>query len=167
MAKPKLCKQCGREFKQNNSLHVVCSSPCYFKWASKKEVDKRVKEMRSNVQTLSDLEKIAKKVFQAWVRKRDENEPCLSCGKTEAGQWDGSHFFKAELFSGVIFNELNVNKCCSYCNQWMDGNLINYRKGLIEKYGELAVEGLEELANETRQYKYTKEELKEIIKKYK
>lgn len=163
--KLKKCKQCGKEFKQNNSLHVICSSPCYFKWADKTEVEKRVKQFKANVQKLSDIEAIAKTVFQKWVRKRDEHLPCISCGK-ESAKWDGGHFKKAEIYSGVIFNEMNVNKQCSHCNQWLNGNEGAYRIGLVERYGSLAVEGLEELANETRQYKFTKSELEEIISKY-
>jgi len=165
--KPKKCKQCGNDFKQMNSLQIVCSYQCALKFNSEAEIKKRVQEYKQNVQSLSQLESLAKVVFQKWIRYRDENLPCISCGTNTSNQWDGSHYFKAEIYSGVIFNELNVNKSCSYCNKWLDGNLINYRKGLIEKYGVLAVEGLEQLANETRQYKYNKDELNEIINTYK
>ena len=36
----KKCKQCGKEFNQNNSLHIICSYPCYSLWTEKKEVEK-------------------------------------------------------------------------------------------------------------------------------
>ena len=165
MAKPKLCAICKKEFKPMR-ITQVCSYICALKFNSKKEVDKRVKEYKGNIQKLSDIEAVAKAVFQKWVRIRDENLPCISCGK-EVATWNGGHFKKSEIYSGVIFNELNVNKQCVYCNQHLHGNEAAYRMGLVKRYGSLAVEGLEELANETRQYKYTKEELKEIIRKYK
>jgi hypothetical protein len=80
--------------------------------------------------------------------------------------WDGGHFKKAEIYSGVIFNELNTNIQCGKCNRYLGGNELNYRLGLIAKIGLEAVEQLEQLANETRKYKYSKNELIEIKKTY-
>lgn len=165
--KAKICKQCGKEYSPMNSLQVVCSYLCSLKFNSEKEVNKRIKEYKVSSQKLSELEAIARKIFQAYIRKRDENLPCISCGKTNATQWDGSHYYKAEIWSGLIFDEMNCNKSCSYCNKELHGNLIEYRKGLIKKYGELAVEGFEEQADQHRQFKYTREMYLEIIKTYK
>jgi hypothetical protein len=164
--KAKSCPVCSKPFIPFNSLQVVCGYVCAIKYNDKKEIDKRIKQYKSNVQSLSDLESIAKKVFQTWVRRRDELLPCISCGRTESPQFDGGHFYSAEQYSGLIFNEINVNKQCCYCNRDLYGNPLEYRKGLIERYGELAVEGLDELSNEKRQYKFTKDELKEITTKY-
>jgi hypothetical protein len=97
---------------------------------------------------------------------RDIKEPCISCGTNEA-KWDGGHYLKAEIYSGVIFDERNVNKQCSYCNQYLDGNTAAYRQGLIKKIGLDEVIALEELANETRTKKWTIEELQLIKNKYK
>jgi len=165
--KPKLCKQCGKEFKPFNSLQVVCNAICALKFNSEKEVKKRVKEMKVTSQKLSDLESVARKVFQQWIRKRDENKPCISCGTLKTLQWDAGHFHSAEQFSGLIFDEMNVNGQCVYCNRNLYGNLLEYRKGMIKKYGELAVEGLEELANESRTFKYTRDMYQQIITSYK
>jgi hypothetical protein len=166
--RPKKCKVCSVQFTpQYSSLQVVCSPKCAVKFNSKKEVNKRVKEMRKESTKLSTLEAAAKLVFQKWVRMRDANEACISCGVTQATQWDGSHYFKAEIFSGVIFDEDNVHKSCSYCNCHLDGNLANYRIGLVKKIGEERIKALEERANLTRQYKYTREQLLEITASYK
>ena len=48
----------------------------------------------------------------------------------------------------------------------MSGNLLQYRKGLINRYGIDFVENLDKLSNELRNYKYTKQELIDIKKKY-
>ncbi|MFZ4705575.1 MAG: recombination protein NinG [Bacteroidales bacterium] len=108
----------------------------------------------------------AKVVFQAWVRRRDKGLPCPCCGDTQ-GFHDGGHFKKAEIYRGVLFHEMNVNGCCTVCNRHMDGNIAAYRIGLIEKYGEQAVDELEQFANETRNKVWSDEELNAIIKKYK
>lgn len=158
------CQICSKQFKSMR-ITPVCSYVCALKFNEKKEVEKRVKDMKKYVKFI-DLKAKAKAVFQKWVRKRDENLGCISCG-TQSAKFDGGHYFKAELYSGLIFNEFNVNKQCSYCNSYLAGNLIEYRKGLIYKYGELAVEGLEQLANETKHKIWSREELMEIISKYK
>lgn len=169
---PKLKKcgysECDNKFIPQRPLQQTCSVECTLKFIDEKDVKKRVKEMESNITKLSIYEGLAKKVFQKWVRLRDEHLGCISCGTRVTEQWDGGHYHKAELYSGVIFNEMNVNKQCCYCNgPYMDGNPTGYRKGLIEKYGLEAVRELDVLAIQTKQYKFTREELTEITNKYK
>jgi hypothetical protein len=163
--KVRICAICSKEFIPLR-ITQVCSYVCALKFNSEKEINKRVKALKIDAQSVGDLKQIARAVFQKWVRLRDAKEPCISCGSVYA-KWDGGHYLKAELYSGLIFHEMNVNKQCAYCNDHQAGNLIGYRKGLIEKYGKLAVEGLEEIADESRTYKYTKQELRDIITKYK
>ncbi len=159
---------CEKRFVQFRSTDLWCSYLCKLKYLSEKEVEKRHKECKVAVrEKLSVLEATAKRWFQKWIRWRDRALPCISCGSIFA-KWDGGHYFKAELYSGLIFHEMNCNKQCAYCNgPKMHGNLAPYRIGLVEKYGKLAVEGLEEISDSMRSYKYTREEYNEIIEKYK
>lgn len=123
-------------------------------------------DLRQKLKTLTQYEAEAKKVFQKWVRMRDTGLPCISCGTQKAREWHGSHYFDANRFSGLIFNERNVHKSCDYCNKHLHGNLIEYRKGLISRYGEDFVVSLEAEADMNRNYKYTREELTDIKQKY-
>ena len=164
--KPKKCKVCAKEFYPFNSLQQVCDYKCALIFNSPKEIDKRYKQIKEDAQPIQFYEDTAKSVFQLFIRLRDENLPCISCGTTESKQWDGGHYFKAELYSGLIFNEINCNKQCCYCNRNLHANLIGYRKGLVKKYGEYAIQALEETADEKRVYKFTKFELLEIKKHY-
>jgi len=109
--------------------------------------------------TPEQFEAEAKKVFQKWIRMRDKDEPCISCGSVTAKEWHGSHFFSANLYSGLIFDERNVHKACDYCNVFLHGNLLEYRKGLIKRYGFDYVAKLEADSDLLRNYKYTKNEL--------
>ena len=168
--KPKKCgySECGKMFIPQRPLQVACSVQCSIKFNEEKEIKKRTKLLKEGATTLMQLEKLARIWFQKWVRKMDEKDPCISCNRTFTKQWDGGHFCPAEIYSGVIFDEMNVNKQCSECNGInMHGNPIGYRQGLIRKYGEDAVRELELRANQTRNYKYTREELIEIANKYK
>jgi len=59
-----------------------------------------------------------------------------------------------------MFDERNCHGACNtYCNKFLSGNLIEYRKGLIKRYGNEFVEQLESEADSKRNYKYTKAEL--------
>ena len=128
-----------------------------------KEKKERKWELMSTVQRINK----AKQVFQKWIRKRDKDDPCISCGTVSSDLWDGGHYLKAEIYTGVIFNEMNVHKQCRKCNRFLGGNEAQYRIALCLKYGESKVAELEKLANETRQYRWSSEELKKIIDIYK
>lgn len=164
--KPKRCKQCGEKFTPFNSLTPVCSPKCAVAFNSKKEVDKRVKEMRKDIQSLSDLRAIARASFQTYIRMRDSKFGCISCPKTEA-KWDGGHFLKAEIYTGLIFDENNCHKQCSYCNDQLQGNVVEYRKGLVLRIGIEAVNSLELRADNARIYKFSKDELRDLAIVYK
>lgn len=59
----------------------------------------------------------------------------------------------------MIFNEKNVHKSCKQCNVFWHGNIPEYRKGLIKRYGNEFVEQLESVSDEKRVYKWSREEL--------
>jgi len=164
--KLKQCKQCGEMFKPFNTLQPVCSAICALEFNSKKEVDKRFKVMKSDSRSLIELRNLARVSFQIYIRQRDKDLPCISCNKSDA-KWDAGHYLKAEIYTKLIFNEDNVHKQCSYCNLQLAGNLIEYRKGLVKKIGINKVQELEDMADLSRSYKFTKDELITLAKNYK
>ena len=93
----------------------------------------------------------AQTVFNAWIRKRDENLPCISCSKPTFDH--AGHYYSGGHYSGLRFNEFNVNGQCIRCNNFLHGNLIGYRNGLIKKYGEDNVAELDMLSVSTRMTK--------------
>ena len=170
--KKRKCKVCKNYFDQYNSLVTWCSPKCGFKLSQSKLKEKesrewkeRKKVLKEKVKTLGQYEAEAKASFQLWVRLRDKNLPCISCNEHKE-LVDGGHYFKAELFSGLIFNEKNVHKQCRKCNRFLGGNEIQYRIGLVKRFGEDYVNQLEKESIDKRVYKYTKQELIEIKKKY-
>lgn len=112
--------------------------------------------------SLSKLLKKAEKVFNSYIRKRDEGLQCISC--SNPGNQAG-HYFPVS-YSGVRFNEWNVNLQDAYCNCYAYGNQAMYRIGLVKKIGERVVRELEEEAIATKYKKWTRSDLEEIIKKY-
>jgi hypothetical protein len=167
-------------------VNGLCKMECYPSWLlnsengkiklaksiihakkEKKKIENAFKsDLRAKLKTLGQFEAEAKKVFQKWIRLRDEGKECISCGATNPKGFDAGHFKKAEIYSGVIFDERNVNRQCTKCNRFLGGNELMYREGLIKRYGIYFVKELEMDANKTRNKKYTREELIEIKQYY-
>jgi hypothetical protein len=120
---------------------------------------KEKQSIKTALKTLTQLEAEAKKSFQKFIRLRDRDLNCISCGVKTTELWDGGHYKKAEIYSGVIFNEMNCHKQCRKCNRFLNGNELNYRLGLIARYGEQYANDIEQLANDTRQMKFTRDQL--------
>lgn len=174
--KQKKCKYCGDKYTPRKTTQTCCyESECIKKFLDENKpkinrvTEKRKREQRNEkreqLKTYSQRVGEVKVVFQRFIRLRDKGLPCISCG-SKSLKVDGGHYKKAEIYSGVIFDEHNVHSQCQKCNRYEGGNEANYRQGLVERYGEKYVLELEKRANETRSYKYDKEELKEIKTKY-
>jgi len=171
--KDKKCKHCKNPFSPRNPLQYVCSPGCAIARSAElnskrflADAKKEKKEWYDKNKTLSQLEAEARKPFQKWIRQRDANLPCISCGCKTAKQWDGGHYLKAEIYSGLIFSEENCHKQCSVCNDFKSGNELMYRDGLIKRYGAAFIENLEATKDQHRNYKYSRQQLVEIKEHY-
>jgi hypothetical protein len=68
----------------------------------------------------------------------------------------------------LLFNEYNVNgQCKMKCNNMMSGNLIEYRKGIIERYGIGVLDELDKISQDKSVRTLSKEHYIGITKKYK
>jgi len=153
-----LCNNCLSDFLFNSDAGKIIFNKINLKVKSDKE--KAFKsDLRAKLKTIGEYKAEARKSFQKWIRLRDIDKPCISCNSTTADTFDGGHFYKAEVYSGLIFNENNCHKQCRKCNRFMNGNELNYRKGLIARYGIDYVTNLDNICDINRVKKYTKEEL--------
>ena len=169
MIKTRKCKYCKAQFQPYTTLQKNCFEPdCVTAWVqeTKEKNWKRKKaKLKMDLMTLSDYIKLAQQVFNKWINLRDKGLPCISCDKPINGRVNASHYFNANNHWNVRFNEFNVHSSCITCNQYLSGNLIEYRSRLINKIGIEQLTLLELEANKTR--KFTIEELKQIINTYK
>ena len=101
--------------------------------------------------------------FNKWIRERDKYLGCISCG---AEVQHAGHYFSQGHFSSLRYDEANVNGQCLRCNNFMHGNLIRYRQGLVNKIGEERVLLLEAFSRHAVK-KWSRDELNDIISKYK
>lgn len=108
------------------------------------------------------------RVFSLFIRYRDTMPNgyfrCISCGQIKPfEQADCGHYINRQHMS-TRYDEMNCNAQCRHCNRFMEGNIQNYRKGLIAKYGEKRVMLLEAKQNQTR--KWSAFEMEALIKHY-
>lgn len=168
LIKDKECIECGKLFTPYLSTQKVCSNACAIEQAKKKVWKEERKKMIDKGRNRTDWLNLLQAVFNTYIRKRDKNLGCISCGveKLSPGdKWDAGHFFPT-TFSFLRFNEYNVHKQCSNnCNRYKRGNLHEYRINLIKKIGQERVDWLE--ANRHKELKLTLLEIKELINVYK
>lgn len=163
------CKLCKIKFEAVRPLQQVCSYKCaieHKKAQDKKKWQKEKKQIKENLKTLSDHIKELQIIFNKYIRLRDKNKNCISCDKFNGGNEQAGHYRSVGSCPELRFNEFNVNGQCVRCNMHLHGNQINYRKGLIKKYG---IEKVLELEKKHNPRKYTIPEIVElkVIYKYK
>lgn len=171
--KPKKCGVCKEEFKPKSPMQKVCGIKCAmahaeaFRTAEAKRTRaaerKAIREAKQKAKTRGDWQREAQQSFNAFIRERDADLPCISCGRWHDGQHHAGHYLSVGARPNLRFDELNVHKQCSVCNNHLHGNLVNYRRALIAKIGIDAVEGLE--ADQSVK-KYSIQDLQQIKKTY-
>lgn len=116
--------------------------------------------------SIPQLIKLATEKFNAFIRERDQDQPCISCG--EFKQLMAGHYYSGGHYPETRFNEDNVNGQCERCNYYLSGNLIEYRKGLEKKIGIERLEKLDLIIAMAKQtgYKWDRYFLIETILKY-
>jgi len=168
--KPKHCANCGCQFNPYKSTDKLCSFQCSVAYKEKQEIEERFKKIEAKVKerdSVKLLTKLAKQLAQKWARIRDKDLPCISCNTNTSTMWDGGHLYKSELYSGLRFDETNINRQCRKCNTYLNGNEINYVKGYMERFSINAFNELSNKATLTKNKKWSVPELKQIINYYK
>ena len=169
-------KSCMVEFEPIKAMQAYCIH-CTIKRAKnvvKKANDnkwkERKKELKEKTKKVSDYRKEARYWFQRWIRLRDVGKCCISCNTilTDIRTFDAGHYYSASMHPQLLFNEYNVNgQCKMKCNNMMSGNLIEYRKGIIERYGIGVLDDLDKISQDKSVRTLSKEHYIGITKKYK
>ncbi len=133
------------------------------KW-SKPTVKRKTKAEVEATRTKKEWSDLAQKAFNAYIRHRDKELPCISCGTRNDIQMHAGHYKSVGAHRELRFNEKNCHKQCVRCNNFLSGNIEGYREGLINRYGESIVIYLNK---HHQSKKYTVDDYREIIKEYK
>lgn len=167
--KPKKCKCCPEKFIPRTTTQTVCSPKCALHLAkqlsSRKQKQQEKAERaawnkrKADVKPLKHWEDATQRVVNDYIRERDRDLPCISCGTWVTVQWEAGHFRSRGAASHLRYNEDNIHKQCHRCNAELSSNAIPYRAALVVKIGSERVEALE---NNNTPHRYTREELKSI-----
>lgn len=176
------CTNCKQRFPREKLKAVpagkFCTDKCLHDYANnhrnksrlvsigRKEEDKAFATKKRTFK-LNDTKlrrRMAVMTFNKFIRLRDASEPCISCQRHHTGQYHAGHYKPAGINSALKFNELNVHKQCSACNNNLSGNLTEYRIHLIKKIG---LDKVEKLENNKEITRLTCEQLKAIEDEYK
>ena len=164
------CRSCKISFERTRPLQVVCSTHCAAFLAvlkrEAKEAKKQSQELRKRREAIkprAQWMKEAQTAFNAWIRHRDAELSCVSCGIDHPGQWHCGHYLSTGARPELRFTESNCAKQCAPCNNYLSGNLVLYRAELIRRIGIAEVERLE---GPSTTKKYTIDELRAIRDDY-
>lgn len=165
------CKICKTKFERKRAIQPVCDNyECKVSYAlqvAEKAKQRKIKQEKriliEKTKTLSDYQKELQAVFNKWIRLRDENLPCISCGRNHKGQYHAGHYRSVGAAPQLRYDEMNAHKQCSVCNNHKSGNIVEYRINLIKKIG---LENVERLENDNQPKKYNIPELIEMKKFY-
>ena len=170
-----ICAHCSKPFtRRYSTLQAVCSPKCATrKVAADKKAAARAersteKARREAIKTLPELKAEAKKWMHLWVRLRDQAAGCISCGDplpgaAVGGAFDAGHYRSVGSAKHLEFDPRNVHGQCKHCNQYLGGDPVRYRIGLIARIGLAEVEALER--DETPR-KLTRDQVREIRDHY-
>jgi len=181
--KKRRCTQCKSYKVQTKGITCAigffCDGDCRIEYANKstgKLLEKsRAIKAKSDNKAHSDRKKAfnnndkalrakeAQKAFNAYIRLRDDKEPCISCQRHHKGQYHAGHYKTVGARPDLRFDEDNCHKQCAPCNNHLSGNIGEYITNLINKIGQKRVDAL----TLVRTVKYTCDDLKGIELIYK
>lgn len=164
--KTRKCPICETRFEKRSMTHNVCSPACAIEAGARKKAAIARRDLRREligIKPRSVWLREAQAVFNAFIRQRDINEPCISCGRFHTGSYDAGHYRSVGAMPALRFNEDNVHRQCVPCNQFKSGNIVEYRLRLACKIGQ---ERLAELETDHPVAKYTIDDAKAIKATY-
>ncbi len=135
--KPKTCKNkaCRAKFVPDRPFQKACGIPCSIVVGKEDQAKKRAKldldqqklerrqhrEAKEKLKTRNQHLADTQDAFNAMIRERDHDLPCVSCDDPNppqrvGGQWDAGHFLSRGAHPELRFNRDNCHKQCKTCN---------------------------------------------------
>lgn len=166
-----MCKACfHRWLKTPEGINTALKKIPIAKKKIEKEAKIKSKADKIKNKSIAILILEARQPFQKLIRIRDHRKTCISCDRMlpyNLGDYDGGHLFKAELYSGLIFNPLNVSGQCVHCNKYLGGNETGYIDGFIKRYGLPMYNNLNSIKDSVKSYRWDRTQLIEMKEHYK
>ena len=165
--KQKKCRYCKTLFTPVLPMQVVCGIECAKAIAKKKreKVEKaNDRQRKEELQPIQYWLKRAEKAVNAFVRERDREQPCISCGTNDASEWHAGHWKSVGANSALRYDLSNIHRQCDQCNVFKGGNATEYEIRLPARIGQAEVDRLK---HAPRLRKWTREECQAIEQEFK
>ena len=177
----KTCPHCRAKLEAGQRIHTACIGPyadaqeAKSKRAAAKQQRAAAKVERADIRKrkeamkrIPDHIKDAQHAFNAFIRQRDQLQPCICCGmpltlNSIGGGFDCGHYRSTGSASHLRFHEDNAHGQRKVCNRYGAGRAVDYRIGLIARIG---LERVEALEHSNAVHKWTKDELIAITQVY-
>ena len=157
------CSTCRKKVPADSvfvsQLKAFCSYECLNEYTKSEKGEKALRKAQNRskqekkakvlakLKTRSEWLREAQSAFNAYVRWRDKDLPCISCGRFSddrvGGNFDAGHFRSRGSAPFLSYHLWNVNGQCKHCNRWRSGSVTDYRTGLIARIGQSKVDILE------------------------
>jgi hypothetical protein len=153
-------------------MQQVCGPLCAARKVKKDRAAAKValKARKAALKRIPDLIKEAQIEFNAYIRLRDREKPCICCGEplsagsgSAGGDFDCGHYRSVGSASHLRFDERNAHGQRKRCNRYGAGRAVDYRIGLI---GRLGLAAVEELESSNTPHKWRRDELIAIRETY-
>jgi hypothetical protein len=131
----------------------------------KKEGIRRKEESKSIAQLIQET----RRPFQKLIRIRDHGQNCICCDRPlpfNIGDFDAGHMYSREQYSGLIFHPDNCHGQTKFCNRHNHGNESGYLDCVSRRIGKGKLQNLQNIKNELKSYKWSREELNKLKKYY-
>lgn len=117
--------------------------------------------------TLAKLKQDLQKVFNKYIRTRDEGKPCISCGQYK--DLEAGHYYAVQGYDALRFDPDNVHGECAGCNRFNESHLIHYGLNLARRIGSKRYAELIDRAVQYKKggFKWDRSEILEMIEQYK
>lgn len=150
-------------------MQKVCfDAKCAAEWAKserEKAERKELRQRKDKIKSRSEWIKEAQAAFNAYIRVRDHDLPCISCQRHHTGQYHAGHFRTVKAAPQLRFNTKNCHKQCMPCNAHLSGNITEYRINLVKRIGVDNVEWIERNQGEARYSSDYAKRVKRIFRK--
>ncbi len=178
--RPKRCRveACRTLFVPARMGQAVCSPACAIIDAPKNQdkaqkalaqIDRtQTKERKEKLKTRSDHMKECQRAFNEFIRWRDRvaGHTCISSGRPldwSGNMTDCGHYRSVGSSPHLRFDERNAHAQSKHDNQFLSGNVVAYRLGLIARIG---LEAVEELECDQEPRKYSTQDLIDMGAQY-
>lgn len=157
-------KHAQDKFKRDKLRRLAKAKQSVVKKEKAFRVDLRAR--KEKLKSASDWNKEAQAAVNKYIRLRDRNKPCVSCGSSPSdnnlitgSRFDAGHYRSRGSASHLRFNLLNIHKQCVKCNRFNSGNAVDYRIELIRRIG---IDNVNKLESDNEPRKFTIEYLERI-----